>query len=137
MLERRGVVVGAAVTEDFLPGFRSSTARHTVGVLYPRVTREVRLAGRCLNVVERPLSTSVSRPDGSFLKFGSGCAATQAKLAKFSAVNAQRLPHYFAQHDRFAADLRHWVCRAAPSVCGPSVAQGWRDPAAAARLRWR
>ncbi|HEY0086573.1 MAG TPA: FAD-dependent oxidoreductase, partial [Allosphingosinicella sp.] len=37
MLERRGVVGGAAVTEEFHPGFRNSTASYTVSLLQPKV----------------------------------------------------------------------------------------------------
>ena len=37
VLERRGVVGGAAVTEEFFPGFRNSTASYTVSLLNPKV----------------------------------------------------------------------------------------------------
>ena len=36
VLERRSVVGGAAVTEEFHPGFRNSTASYTVSLLHPR-----------------------------------------------------------------------------------------------------
>ena len=45
VLERRGVVGGAAVTEEFHPGFRNSTASYTVSLLNPRVIADIR-AGR-------------------------------------------------------------------------------------------
>ena len=35
VLERRGIVGGAAVTEEFYPGFRNSTASYTVSLLNP------------------------------------------------------------------------------------------------------
>ena len=44
VFERRAVVGGAAVTEEFFPGFRNSTASYTVSLLHPRVLRDLRLA---------------------------------------------------------------------------------------------
>src|SRR5690606_11449032 len=44
VLERRGVVGGAAVTEEFFPGFRNSVASYTVSLLNPRVIADLRLA---------------------------------------------------------------------------------------------
>ena len=54
MLERRQVVGGAAVTEEFHPGFRNSAASYTVGLLNPKVIRDLELEAHGLRVVERP-----------------------------------------------------------------------------------
>ena len=51
--ERRRVVGGACVTEEFHPGFRNSAAAYTVGLLQPKIIRELRLHDRGLCVVER------------------------------------------------------------------------------------
>ena len=53
VLERRGVVGGAAVTEEFHPGFRNSVASYTVSLLNPRVIADMELARHGLRVVER------------------------------------------------------------------------------------
>ncbi|MBV8306473.1 MAG: FAD-dependent oxidoreductase, partial [Gammaproteobacteria bacterium] len=37
VLERRAIVGGAAVTEEFHPGFRNSVASYTVSLLNPKV----------------------------------------------------------------------------------------------------
>ena len=102
VVERRGVVGGAAVTEEFHPGFRNSTASYTVSLLHPQVIRDLKLVERGLRIVERPFSNFVPLPDGRSLKFGGDLAATQAEVAKFSARDAQRLPAYYAQLDRLA-----------------------------------
>ncbi|MGH8272670.1 MAG: phytoene desaturase family protein, partial [Gammaproteobacteria bacterium] len=56
VLERRGIVGGAAVTEEFHTGFRNSTASYTVSLLHPKVIRDLRLAEHGLKIVERPLA---------------------------------------------------------------------------------
>ena len=53
ILERRHVVGGAAVTEEFAPGFRNSTASYTVSLLNPKVIRDMRLHEHGLQVVLR------------------------------------------------------------------------------------
>src|SRR3954454_12234527 len=56
VLERRGVVGGAAVTEEFHPGVRNSGASYTVSLLAPRVIEDMRLHDRGLRILERPIS---------------------------------------------------------------------------------
>src|SRR5262252_5648979 len=53
VLERRGVVGGAAVTEEFHPGFRNSVASYTVSLLAPKVIEDLELARHGLRIVER------------------------------------------------------------------------------------
>src|SRR6266404_5508379 len=72
VLERRGVVGGAAVTEEFHPGFRNSVAAYTVSLLNPKVIRDLDLARHGLRIVERRLANFLPFEDGRFLKVGSG-----------------------------------------------------------------
>ncbi len=51
VLERRAVVGGAAVTEEFHPGFRNSVASYTVSLLNPKVIRDLDLPAHGLRVV--------------------------------------------------------------------------------------
>ena len=54
VLEKNPVVGGAAVTEEFAPGFRNSVASYTVSLLNPKVIADLELARHGLKVVERP-----------------------------------------------------------------------------------
>ena len=62
VVERRDVVGGAAVTEEFHPGFRNSTASYTVSLLAPEVIAELNLAAHGLTIVERPLANFLPLP---------------------------------------------------------------------------
>ena len=55
VLERRAVVGGAAVTEEFHPGFRNSVAAYTVSLLNPKIIRDLELPRHGLRVVERQI----------------------------------------------------------------------------------
>jgi phytoene dehydrogenase-like protein len=116
VVERRRVVGGAAVTEEFLPGFRNSTASYTVSLLDPQVIRDLRLADHGLKIIERPIANFLPLPEDAYLKVGGGVAATQAEVAKFSARDAERLPDYYAMLDRVADVLRELMRQTPPNI---------------------
>ena len=117
VLERRGVVGGAAVTEEFHPGFRNSVAAYTVSLLQAKVIRELRLAEHGLRIVERPLSNFLPLENG-YLKVGGGLEATQREFAKFSTRDAERLPGYWTKLERVADVLRDAVLETPPDLGG-------------------
>ena len=114
--ERRGVVGGAAVTEEFYPGFRNSVASYTVSLLNPRIIAEMRLRERGLRIVERPVSNFLPLDDGRYLKLGGGEARTQAEFAKFSARDAAAWPAYGAMLDQIADTLRALAEQTPPNL---------------------
>ena len=114
VLERRAVVGGAAVTEEFHPGFRNSVAAYTVSLLNPKIINDLDLANHGLRVVERPLSNFLPLPDGRYLKAGPG--RTKAEVAKFSARDAERLEAYEARLERMADVLRAIALETPPNV---------------------
>ncbi|HEX9302302.1 MAG TPA: NAD(P)/FAD-dependent oxidoreductase [Casimicrobiaceae bacterium] len=118
VLERRGVLGGAAVTEEFHPGFRNSTASYTVSLLNPKVMRDLRLAQHGLRIVARPIANFLPLPDGGHLKVGGGLAATQAEVARFSRRDADALPGYYAMLDRVANVLRDLLLATPPNIGG-------------------
>src|SRR5690554_2109094 len=81
VLERRPIVGGAAVTEEFHPGFRNSVASYTVSLLNPMVIADLRLTGHGLRVVERPFANFLPLPDGRAFRLGGG--QTQLQVAKW------------------------------------------------------
>ena len=118
IFERRGVVGGAAVTEQFHPGFRNSTASYAVSLLQPKVIRELRLAEHGLKIIERPLANFLPLPDGAYLKVGGGLTTTQAEVARFSRKDASALPAYYAMLDSVADILRSLMLETPPNVGG-------------------
>src|SRR5256884_8157271 len=80
VLERRAIVGGAAVTEEFAPGFRNSTAAYTVSLLNPKVIRELRLVEHGLRIVERPFAHFLPLPDRRCFRLGPTTADTQKEL---------------------------------------------------------
>src|SRR5881296_2822529 len=102
VLERRAVVGGAAVTEEFHPGFRNSVAAYTVSLLQPKIIRDLRLAEHGLRIGERPFSNFLPLPDDQYLQVGGGLERSQRQLARHSARDAERLPKYWDRLERVA-----------------------------------
>ncbi|MEQ1516096.1 MAG: NAD(P)/FAD-dependent oxidoreductase [Usitatibacteraceae bacterium] len=128
VLERRHVVGGAAVTEEFHPGFRNSSASYTVSLLNPKIIRDLKLYEHGLRIVERPYGNFLPLDDTRFLKVGGGLAATQAEVARYSPADAEKLPAYYAMLDRVAAVLRDLLLETPPNVGGgiADMLQAWR-----------
>jgi len=120
VLERRAVVGGAAVTEEFHPGFRNSVAAYTVSLLNPKVIRDLELARYGLRIVERRAANFLPTTDGRYLMTGVG--RTQAEVARFSARDAARIPGYGERLERIADVLRDLVLVTPPNA----VAGSWR-----------
>jgi phytoene dehydrogenase-like protein len=123
--ERRQVVGGACVTEEFHPGFRNSTAAYTLSLLQPKIIRELRLHNHGLRVVERPAQNFLPLPDGRYLLTGEG--RTEQEIAKFSAKDARRYCAYQDEIGNVADVLRSTMLSAPPNVRLDSPSQAWRE----------
>ncbi len=130
VLERRHIVGGAAVTEEFHPGFRNSTASYTVSLLRPKVIADMKLADHGYRVIERTISNFFPFPD-TYLKLGGGTDRTQAEFARFSTKDAATYPAYDAALEKVANVLRDLALKVPPNVGGGLGAlaalaqQGW------------
>ncbi len=122
VLERRAILGGAAVTEEFHPGFRNSTASYTVSLLHPTVIRDLHLDTHGLKILERPIANFLPLEDGRYLKIGGGLAATQSEVAKFSEKDAARRAAA-ARTDREDATKRRGdrICRSQRLVVSPGL----------------
>ena len=103
VLERRAVVGGAAITEEFAPGFRCSTLAHSAGPLLPSVTRDMQLARRGLQMIEPAVRLFAPSPDGRALVLYSDHSASARQIGDFSKQDAAKY-----------LELQHGLARLAP-----------------------
>ncbi len=120
VLERRDVVGGAAVTEEFHPGFRNSVASYTVSLLNPKVIRDLELPRHGLKVVERRMSNFLPL-EGDHFFVGEG--RTKAEVARFSQKDAEQLDAYGERLDRIADVLREIVLETPPNLVEGGLAE--------------
>ncbi|MEJ6595129.1 NAD(P)/FAD-dependent oxidoreductase [Parasphingorhabdus sp.] len=116
IVERRDIVGGAAVTEEFHPGFRNSVASYTVSLLQPKVIDDMGLVDHGYKVVERPISNFLPQEDGGYLKLGGGLERTQAEFRKFSSHDADVLPEYYDALEGVADVLRNLALKSPPNL---------------------
>ena len=114
VLERRDIVGGAAVTEEFYPGFRNSVASYTVSLLNPKIIRDLDLHRHGLKIIERKLNNFLPLEDGRYLALGAD--RTEAEIAKFSAKDAAAFLQYNARLDAIADVLREVVLQTPPNL---------------------
>src|SRR4029450_9439326 len=114
VLERRPSVGGAAVTEEFHPGFRNSVAAYAVSLLNPKVITDLRLFDHGLKIVERRAQNFLPTLDGRYLLAAEG--RTESSIAKFSRSDAERYAEFIRELDASADLLRELVLQAPPNL---------------------
>ena len=116
IVEARDVIGGAAVTEEFYPGFRNSTASYTVSLLQPKIIADMGLVERGYRVIGRPKSNFLPLGDSKYLLVGGSLEATQNEIARFSMADAARLPEYYGMLESAAAILRDLALEIPPNA---------------------
>jgi len=114
VVERRKVVGGAAVTEEFHPGFRNSVAAYTVSLLNPKVIADLKLGDHGLRIVERRAQNFLPAPDGRHLLTGEG--RTLASVTRLSARDADAIVTFSRDLEAIADVLRQLVLRPPPNL---------------------
>ena len=132
VLERRAIVGGAAVTEEFFPGFRNSIAAYTVSLLNPKVIADLRLAEHGLKIVERRAQNFVPALDGRYLLAAEGCTARN--VAAFSRSDGERYDAFNRELDTAAGLLRELILRAPPNLTRGVSLKSIRELMKAARF---
>lgn len=120
VLERRELVGGCCVTEEFAPGFRASTGAYVLSMLRDPVWHDLRLAQRGVEVDPAGPSLNLYR-DGAVLHVHDDVEATSRELARFSEADARALP-------RFEAELGTLARLIAPLIDAPPADLGGRRP---------
>ncbi|HET7816554.1 MAG TPA: FAD-dependent oxidoreductase, partial [Sphingomicrobium sp.] len=114
VLEASGSIGGAAVTDEFLPGFRNSAASYTVSLLNPKVIRDMELERHGLKVVLRKRDNFLPG-DGDYLLAGRN-GLTRREIARLNKADAEGYDRYVAELDAVVPLVRKWILRAPPEV---------------------
>jgi len=114
VLEGRHVVGGAAVTEEFHPGFRNSVASYTVSLLAPKIISDMGLAAHGLRIVERRMQNFLPLNDRQYLAAGEG--RTKSEVAKFSQKDADCLDAFAQRLGVIAELVRSLLLKPPPNV---------------------
>src|SRR3954467_2831188 len=117
VLERRHIVGSAAVTEEFAPGFRNSTASYTVSLLNAKVIEDMGLYRHGLKVVLRKIDNFLPTLGPDYLLSGRG-GLTRREIGRPSAKDAAGYDAYSKALESVVALAREWILRAPPNAGG-------------------
>jgi len=114
VLERATTVGGAAVTDEFLPGFRNSAASYTVSLLNPKVIRDMELERHGLKVVLRKTDNFLPG-DGDYLLSGRQ-GLTRKEIVRHVAGDGEAYDRYLAELGTVVPIIQNWILRAPPDI---------------------
>jgi len=114
ILEAQPNVGGAAVTDEFLPGFRNSAASYTVSLLQPKVIRDLELERHGLKVVLRKIDNFLPG-DGDYL-LGGRNGLTRAEIVRHHAPDGPAYDRYMAELETVVPLIQKWLLKSPPEA---------------------
>jgi phytoene dehydrogenase-like protein len=125
VLERRGMVGGAAVTEELQAGFRCPTLAHTAAPLLPNIARDLQLERHGLTLIKPQTRVLALDLEGRTLSIYDDAERTARELAGLSAHDAQSYTEFAASFSHIGRLLSPLVLMTPPSIDKPSAGELW------------
>jgi phytoene dehydrogenase-like protein len=125
VLERRSIVGGAAVTEEFHKGFSCSTLSHATGPLLPHIMRDLELSRHGLSIIKPEVSLFAPDEDGRALCLYDDPARTRRELEKLSPHDGASYEEFHASFAQLGRVLSRLLLLTPPSIDKPSVGDLW------------
>ncbi len=125
VLERREMVGGGAITEEFHPGFRASTLAHTLGPLRADVALDLQLDKFNCEILSPDPRVFAPTPDGKALHFYNDVAKTAAAIGNFSAKDASKYTQFAASLEETAGFFAQLTSITPPAIDKPTPEDLW------------
>ena len=135
VLERRPLVGGCATSEEFAPGFKSSTLAHTLGPIRPAIVRDMQLERRGVKFVRPDPRLIAPGADGRALVFSIDPARTAEAIKPFSSKDAAKYQEFCGTLERIGGFLSDLIEMTPPSIDAPSTGELWDLLKAGRRFR--
>lgn len=125
VLERRAQPGGAAVTEEFHPGFRCSALAHSAGPILPEIVRDMQLARHGLKLIIPEVGVTALSPDGRALVLYNDVSRAAQEIAKFSERDAAQYSVFQEALENIGRVIAEALKLAPPDIDDPSRADLW------------
>jgi phytoene dehydrogenase-like protein len=113
VLERRGVLGGAAVSEQVLPGFTFSVCSYVVSLFRPHIVRELELVRHGLEIIPLEVSFTPALEGPGLVRWGDA-ERTRREIARLSPRDAEAYPTFGLALGRLARFAKELIDRPAP-----------------------
>jgi phytoene dehydrogenase-like protein len=125
VLERREMVGGGAITEEFHPGFRASTLAHTLGPLRADIARDLQLDNFDCEILYPDPRVFAPTPDGQALLFYNDVAKTAAEIARISAKDSAKYAQFATSLEKTAGFFAYLSSITPPAIDKPTPEDLW------------
>jgi phytoene dehydrogenase-like protein len=125
VLERRPQPGGAAITEEFHPGFRCSILAHAAGPLRPDVVRDMQLEKHGLKFIRPEVAVASLSPDGRALILYNDAQKSVQDIGKFSQKDAAKYPEFQASLAKMGKAIGGVLALTPPDIDSPSRGDLW------------
>jgi phytoene dehydrogenase-like protein len=125
VLECRSQVGGAAITEEFSPGFRCSTLAHSAGPLLPEIVRDMQLERHGLKMVIPAVGITALSPDGRALRLYNDARLAAQEIAGFSQKDAAQYPVLQESLAKIGRVIGEALKLTPPNIDDPNRADLW------------
>ena len=125
VLERRAQVGGAAITEEFHPGFRCSTLAHNTGPLRADIVRDMQLDQHGLKLTVPEVNTVSLLPDGRVLVLYSDAKKAAQEIAQWSQKDAASYADFGTALGKIGKVIGEALALTPPNIDNPSSGDLW------------
>ena len=125
VLERREVIGGACVTEEFHPGFRCSTLAGSTGPLLPQIVNDLQLQRFGVEFIKPAVKVCALNLNGPAISIYEDARRTSEELASMSPRDAAKYPEFVATFERIGRALRPLLTLTPPNIDAPSKRELW------------
>ena len=125
VIERREQVGGAAITDEFHPGFRCSTLAHTVGPIRPDIVRDLQLEKHGLRLITPEISVTALTPEGRALSLYQDTNKSVQEISAFSQKDAAKYPEFQQSLGKMGRVIAEALAITPPNIDHPSGGDLW------------
>ena len=125
LLERRTQVGGAAITEEFHPGFRCSTLAHNTGPLRADIVRDMQLEKHGLELTTPDVSTVSLLRDGRALVLYADAKKAAQEIAEWSQKDAASYLDFGAALGKIGKVIGEALLLTPPNIDNPNSGDLW------------
>ena len=125
VLERREQTGGAAITDEFHPGFKCSTLAHTAGPIRADIVRDMQLEKHGLKLITPDASVTSLTPDGHAVTLYNDAQKSAQEIAKFSTKDAAKYPELQESIRKMGSVIADALKMTPPNIDDPSKTDLW------------
>src|SRR5271156_6880421 len=125
ILERRTQVGGAAISDEFHPGFRCSTLAHSAGPIRPDIVRDMQLEKHGLRFITPETCITALTPEGRALSLYQDKNKSAQAISAFSQKDAAKYPEFQQSLDKISKVIAEALATTPPDIDHPSSGDLW------------